>query len=150
MAAAALTRFGSAAAAAAQPRWHPLAARPCRPHATAPPRPSSCLAPGHARRRCGSGDGSTDPGSSQPSSGEQQASQAPPPPSGGEEQEDQSWTPEVATLFLNFCIVFVLAFFIPSLLPGDVSKTLGLGTISIGAAAVAAAVAFLTRPQQQQ
>jgi hypothetical protein len=173
---AALQRRGAPAGVVRPGRGQLLHATSPRPHATAPSWPLSCLTPRSAarglrgeQRRCGSGNGSTEqpsareqaPSSSSGGPGGQQAgggaaASAPPPgeqpspaPAGGDADEDQSWTPEVATLFLNFCIVFVLVFFVPSALPGDLAKSLGLGSIAIGSAVVAAAVAFLTMPPKQ-
>lgn len=66
-----------------------------------------------------------------------------------QEEEESVLTPEIATLVLNFCIVFVVAFFVPSTMPGNVQQAVGLPGIGLASAAFAAAVTFATRPKKE-
>lgn len=97
-----------------------------------------------AAEASGAGKNSTE--SSVPEDTQDPAQQAEQPAA---EEEEPILSPEIATLFLNFSIVFVIAFFIPSAVPGTFASQIGLPGITIGSTVLAALVAYLTWPKKQ-
>jgi hypothetical protein len=97
-----------------------------------------------AAEASGAGKNSADNGISEDTQDPAQQAEQP-----AAEEEEPILSPEIATLFLNFSIVFVVAFFIPSAVPGTFASQIGLPGITIGSAVVAALVAYLTWPKKQ-